>query len=212
LLPREKLQKRGLNALTDTDLVTVLLGFGTKKMDVVSLAGKVANLLSKQISSQIGEDLNCKDWIRGFDIEKLTNLSGIGKVKAMKLVCALELGRRIFADSLEDKKIIKSSKDVIEEMAYLKKLKQEHVVVLLLDSRNILLNKMTVAVGTLNKVVVEPRDVFYKAIEHQSAKIILVHNHPSGDLAPSKADVKFAAKMKKAGEILGITVLDQIIV
>jgi DNA repair protein RadC len=212
MLPREKLKKRGIATLTDTDLVSVLIGSGSKFKDVFKLAREVANLLSERLSEFVeGEERN-EDWGKTVDYLNISQISGIGEVKSMQIICALELGRRIFGSDKRKKSVIKSSKDVIEHMSYLKKYKQEHVVALLLDARNRLIDKFTVAVGSLNKVVVEPRDIFYRAVRKNGAKIIIVHNHPSRNTSPSKADIKFGQKLQKAGDIIGIQVLDQVII
>jgi DNA repair protein RadC len=213
MMPREKLERRGLQALTDTDLVSVILGVGAKGKGVVKLAGEVARWLGRKFEDleNFNEESGGSKWYRRVNYGEMSGISGVGKVKAMKVFCAIELGRRLFAEDTE-KVIIRSSDDVVREMHYLKKLKQEHVVALLLDARNFLIKKVEVAVGSLNKAVVLPRDIFYKAIKNNSSKIILVHNHPSGDVRPSKEDIEFAKKLKKAGRLIGIEVLDQVVV
>jgi DNA repair protein RadC len=207
MLPREKLKQRGIRTLSDAELIAVMLGVGTKGRDVVKLGGDIARFLSSKCKPQLNDD-----WFSEIHLKDLKGFEGMGEVKSLKIISALELGRRLFSPSCRRNITLRSRRDVIKQMSYLKSLKQEHVVVLLLDARNSLIDKITVAVGSLNKAVVEPRDIFFNAISCSSSKIILVHNHPSGDTAPSKADIHFEEKMQKAGKLLGIEVLDQVIV
>src|SRR4030043_418079 len=124
----------------------------------------------------------------------------MGKVKAVKIMAAVELGRRLFST---DGRVetIRCRDDVISQVKYLKSKKQEHVVALYLDARGRLIVKKTVAVGSLNKTIVEPRDIFEMAIRVSAVGVILAHNHPSGDTSPSKVDLEFTGRMKRAGEL-----------
>lgn len=207
MLPREKLKQRGIKTLSDAELIAVMLGTGTKNRNVISLGGDVARFLSGKCKPRLNDE-----WFSEIRLKDLREFEGMGEVKSLKIISALELGRRLFSPSCRKNITLRSRRDVIKQMSYLKSLKQEHVVVLLLDARNSLLDKITVAVGSSNKAVVEPRDIFFNAISCNSSKIILVHNHPSGDTTPSKADMRFEEKLQNAGRLLGIEVLDQVIV
>lgn len=210
LLPREKLEAKGISNLTDSDLITVILGSGVNGKDVVSVARSV----SRMISSKIGEFgvQSVKSRREFANWEELATVHGVGKVKAMQVVCAFELGRRIFGVESMSRTILRNREDVLGEVKYLRTRKQEHVVMLMLNARNELIGKKTVAIGSLNKSVVEPRDIFGEAVRNNAAGIILVHNHPSGDTSPSTADVRFTEKIKKAGDLMGIELLDHIII
>ncbi len=207
MLPREKLKQRGIKTLSDAELIALMLGTGTKNRNVISLGGDVARFLSGKCKPRLNDE-----WFSEIRLKDLRAFEGMGEVKSLKIISALELGRRLFSPSCRKNITLRSRRDVIKQMSYLKSLKQEHVVVLLLDARNSLLDKITVAVGSSNKAVVEPRDIFFNAISCNSSKIILVHNHPSGDTTPSRADIRFEEKLQKAGRLLGIEVLDQVIV
>ncbi|MEA3357635.1 MAG: DNA repair protein RadC [Patescibacteria group bacterium] len=204
VMPREKLETKGLEGLTDADLISILLGSGIEGVDVRKLAVKVFRLVSEHIKD------NQKDGV--VDWNDVAQIRGIGKVKAMQIVCALELGKRVFGQPKCLKTIISCKDDVVSVVGHLRTRKREHVVVLMLNARNELMGKKTVAIGSLNMTVVEPRDVFVDAVKVGASGIILVHNHPSGDTSPSEADNRFTERIKKAGELLGIELLDHVIV
>jgi len=205
LLPREKLEQRGVQALSDRDLVTVILGSGVDGRSVVEIARSVSRLISRTVDV-IGERETTLTW------KDFTCIRGVGCVKAMQIECALELGRRMHKSEKGHVSIIRCRNDVVSLVGYLAKRRQEHVVVLSLNARNEVIGKKTVAVGSMNKSIVEPREVFAWALLTNAAGIILVHNHPSGDVSPSMADQKFVERMRKAGDLLGIEVIDQVIV
>lgn len=207
-LPREKLEKRGLNSLTDVDLITIILGTGIQGDNVVSVARRLSRVVARSIQ-QIGAG---KSFGRVPRWEELSTVRGVGRVKAMQISSALELGRRLYSEAGKRLPLIKTRSDVVKIMSYLKNRKQEHVVVLLLDARNLLIGRKTVAIGSFNKSVVCPRDIFDFAIRKGAAKIILVHNHPSGDIRLSKSDIDFTQRLREAGEMLGIELLDHVVV
>lgn len=210
LLPRDKLEVKGIGSLTDSDLVTVILGSGVNGKDVVSVARSVSRVISSEIERL--EVPFRKDGGGLSDWRKFSVVHGVGKVKAMQVMCAIELGRRIFGVEPHSKTVLRNRDDVLGEVGYLRTRKQEHVVMLMLNARNELIGKKTVAIGSLNKSIVEPRDIFGEAVRNNAAGIILVHNHPSGDTSPSAADIRFTEKVKKAGVLIGIELLDHVIV
>ena len=208
-LPREKLEQRGVQSLSDTDLVSVIIGSGVEGKNVSEVARSVSRTISKIVSSGNNRDENNSREILSW--KDLLDIQGVGKVKAMQIVCALELGRRMFGDAPE-KKIVKNRRDVELMFRHLKKRKQEHVIVLALNARSEIIGSKTVAVGSLNKSVVEPRDIFSWALGRHAAGIIIVHNHPSGDTDLSDADKAFTERLNEASALLGIELIDHVVV
>jgi DNA repair protein RadC len=195
--PREKLEKYGAEKLSDAELLAILLRTGTKDLNVIELAKKVLQKYkAKEVSS--------------VTVEQLKDIHGLGTAKACEIVACFELGRRM----LKDKPSIVhlTAKDVWERMADVRASKKEHFVVFYLDSRNKENERAIISVGTLNASLVHPREVFELAIQHSARGIILSHNHPSGDPTPSQEDLDITRKLVSAGEILGISVLDHVIV
>ncbi len=200
------MDKRGIAALSDADLVAILLGSGVEGRNVQEISNSVTKLIVHSFHDHIGEASNV------FSTEDFEKISGIGTVKAKQIVCSLELGRRLFSAQNMQHKVIRCRDDVIREVGNLVNKKQEHVVVLLLDGRSQLIGKQVVAVGTSNISIVTPRDVFEPAISLNAVGIVLVHNHPSGCIEPSNADKRFTERIRKAGQLLGIELLDHVIV
>ena len=198
--PREKLIKHGPTTLSDSELLAIILGTGTKKEDVLSLSNK---LLSK------------------FDIRKLSRVRisnlkkslGIGDAKACQISACFELGRRLAKFKEYKNAIVREAKDAakifIPEMSSLKK---EYFKGIYLNSRKRIIRTETLFIGSLNESVIHPREIFQIALEENAAALILIHNHPSGDPTPSTFDIEITKELIKAGEILGIPVLDHIIV
>ncbi len=195
--PREKLEKYGPEKLTDAELLAILLRTGTKDLDVLKLSHKILKVFEKEKFV----DINVTD---------LKKINGIGSAKACEIVACLELGKRL----LKNKKssILLSPKDVWNRMEDVRGSKREHLVVFYLDSRSQEISRETISIGTLNESLVHPREVFESAIKNNAAAIIIAHNHPSGDLEPSQADIDIAKQLTHAGKILGIRVYDNIIV
>jgi DNA repair protein RadC len=200
--PRERLLKLGAEALSAQEILAVILGRGTK--------GESVMMTSQKLVSRFG---NLKG-IANASVEELIQTSGIGPAKAAQIKAALELSRRLEADASEKPRaILKSPEDVAAEVrSQLKGKKKEHFLVLCLDTRNRLIDCKLVSMGSLDTSVVHPREVFKEAISSCAASVIFAHNHPSGDPEPSKEDVELTRRLVKAGEIVGIDVLDHIIV
>ena len=195
--PREKLIIVGTKALTDSELLAILINNGTKKENALQLA--------QRIYSQ-----NSFSDLAGKSIKELTEIEGIGQSKACKILACLELASRLKFQSKKNK--IENPKDITNMLIQkMKDLKQENFVIILLDSRNNLLKSETVFVGTLNETVIHPREIFQKAIKESAAAIIIAHNHPSGDPMPSLEDIKMTKALIKAGKILDMPVVDHII-
>lgn len=196
-LPREKLEKYGPGKLTDAELLAILLRTGTKDLNVLKLSEKVL----KKFENEKIIDIS---------IEDLKTIHGLGTAKACEIVACFELGKRM----LKDKKasILLSPQDVWERLEDIRGSKKEHFVVFYLDSRNQEIKREIISVGTLNESLVHPREVFEGAIKYNAAGIILAHNHPSGDLEPSEADIEITKKLIHAGKILDIKILDHIVI
>lgn len=200
--PRERLLKLGSEALSAQEILALILGRGIK--------GESVMVTSQKLLSRFG---NLKG-IANASIEELTQISGIGQAKAAQIKAAVELGKRLEDDAIETQKsIVKSPADVAALVrSQLKGKKKEHFLVLCLDTRNRVINCRPVSIGSLDTSIVHPREVFKEAVSSSAASVIFVHNHPSGDPEPSKEDVELTKRLAKAGEIIGIDVLDHIIV
>ncbi len=195
--PREKLQKYGTGKLSDAELLAILLRTGTKDLNVLKLAQKILQKFENEKFINI-------------TIDELKTIHGLGPVKACEVIACFELGRRM----LKGKKssILLSPKDVWERMEDIRGSKKEHFVVFYLDSRNQEIKREIISIGTLNESLVHPREVFEGAIKNNASSVIVAHNHPSGDLEPSEADIEITKKLIHAGKILDIKIIDHIVV
>jgi DNA repair protein RadC len=198
--PRERMQQFGAQALSNAELMAIILRTGTFAESAVRLAQKV--LL------EAGSLRNLVD----MSMDQLKTIKGIGSAKAMQIQASIELGRRLARTSMADTVTIRSPQDVaaylMEDLRYLQK---EHFVVLFLNTKNHVVAQETLSMGSLNASIVHPREVFRAAIKRSSASIICVHNHPSGDPTPSPEDIAMTSRLVEAGQIIGIEVLDHII-
>jgi len=200
--PRERLLKLGSEALSAQEILALILGRGIKGESVMAT--------SQKLLSRFG---NLKGIVNA-SMEELMQVSGIGPAKAAQIKAALELSKRLEADVGEKPKLTLKSPDEVAAVmkSKLKGKKKEHFWVICLDTRNRLINYRPVSIGSLDTSIVHPREVFKEAISSSAASVIFVHNHPSGDPEPSKEDVELTNRLAKAGEIIGIDVLDHIIV
>jgi len=200
--PRERLLKLGSEALSAQEILALILGRGIK--------GESVMVTSQKLLSRFG---NLKG-VANASLEELTQTRGIGPAKAAQIKAALELSKRLEADVGEKPRpVLKSPKDVVAVVkSQLKGKKKEHFLVICLDTRNRFINCKPVSIGSLDTSIVHPREVFKEAVSSSAASVIFVHNHPSGDPEPSKEDVELTKRLAKAGEIIGIDVLDHIIV
>jgi len=198
--PREKMQARGAESLSEVELLAIILGNGTRNMSALDLAQQLL-VLFKGLRN-----------IREASLEDITRVKGIGPAKAISIKAAIELGRRT-ALEVKIKDFINSPDDVsrllMEEMRYYDR---EHFCVLYLDRKGGLVIKEDVSVGGLSSSIVHPREVFKTAVKCSAASIILVHNHPSGDPTPSREDIEITRRLIEAGSIMGIEVLDHLII
>ncbi|SEM67327.1 DNA repair protein RadC [Paenibacillus sp. OV219] len=199
--PRERMMSAGAEALSHAELLAILLRTGTKRESAVLLASRILN--------------QCGD-LRGLvdmSITEMTKIRGIGTAKAVQLRAGIELGRRLARSEQGELPTIRKPADaanlLMEELRYLK---QEHFVCLFLNTKNQVILKETLSVGTLNATLVHPREVFRAAIKCSSASLICVHNHPSGDPTPSPDDIALTRRLIDAGELVGIDVLDHLVI
>ncbi len=200
--PREKLILRGSQSLTDAELLAILLRTGTKGVSVIEVAQK---LVSKHLNlAQLALQ----------SVETLQKNIGIGKDKAATLVAVFEISRRVEAQSkfFSNKQIVSPSDVSKMFIPLLRDEVKEKFIVISLNSANRIIRYNIISTGSLNESVVHPREVFKVAIENNSANIILLHNHPSGNTTPSIADIKITEKLVEAGKLLGIEVFDHIII
>ena len=195
LRPREKLQARGAAALSDYELLMAIIGSGSAHADVTKIARDVRKILGEKGSNLTYEDL--------------LKIKGLGAAKATQLMASFELWRRQF--EVSERPIIDSAEKAVELLGDIRSKKQEYFVCLTLDGANRLIAKRVISIGTLTASLVHPREVFAEAITDRAASIVVAHNHPSGNLEPSIADKEVTERLRQAGEILGIEVLDHLI-
>jgi|Deesub1362A_J573_1020465.scaffolds.fasta_scaffold01550_9 DNA repair protein RadC len=202
--PRERLIRFGAEALSNAELLALILQTGSRQESAIVLAQRV--LKGKQ-------GIQGLRYLVDASIEELSQIKGIGTAKAARIKAALELTRRLSSFSGETKPVIRSPQDVsdllMEEMRYLDR---EHFKAILLDIKNRVIDIEDISVGSLNTSIVHPRELFKTAIRRSSAAIILIHNHPSGDPTPSSEDIEITSRIVWGGEILGIEILDHIII
>ena len=193
--PREKMEQKGAKALSSLELLAVLLGSGIKGKDVFEVAKDILKL--------------AQDDFENLSLEKLKNIEGVGLAKACQIMAAIEFSKRFL---IKDGIKIKNVDDVARLTEELKDKKQEYFLSFTLDGASNLIQKRTVFIGTLNHSIVHPREVFADAISDRAAGIIFVHNHPSGNIDPSKEDIAITNRLLEVGKIVGIEVIDHVIV
>ncbi|PXX85363.1 DNA repair protein RadC [Staphylococcus warneri] len=199
--PRERLVSNGAASLSNSELLAILINTGRKGCSSIEIANE---LLS---------GINTLKELKKFSINDLIKVKGIGYHKAITLKAAFEIGERINSVSQQEVIKITCPADVADlMMSKLKDLQQEHFYVLLLNSKNIVIKQKCVFVGTLNSSIIHPREIFNVAIKESCNSMIVVHNHPSGDLTPSEEDINTTIRLRDCGMILGINVLDHIII
>lgn len=199
--PRERLIREGAAVLSNQELLAIILRSGTRNESVLQLSGRL-------VSHFEGLDL-----LRDASVEELKKVRGIGSAKAVQLLASFEIGRRMAQLRHDTRYTIRSPEDganfVMEEMRILK---QEHFVALFLNTKNQVLHKTTIFIGSLNASIVHPREVFKEAVRRSAAALICFHNHPSGDPSPSREDIEVTKRLASCGKILGVDVLDHIVI
>lgn len=186
--PREKLIKYGSEKLQNHELLAILLSSGIKNLNVLDLSKKILKLIEKK-------------GIKKIIFNDLLDVKGLGNTKASQVFALLELGRRL---NEEEKEEILSDEDIWKLCADIRGSKKEHFVVFYMDTQSRLIERQIISIGTLSASLVHPREVFEPAVAFHAASIIATHNHPSGSLEPSEADIELTKRLSEAGKILGI--------
>ena len=192
--PREKLLRKGARALSDQELLAILLGMGSPGMDVMTLAGKLAHLIDEK-----GLEVKADD---------LKRFAGVGDAKATLILAAIEFARRRIKP---EGARIETPADLLPHVRHFADRKQEHFLCATINGANEILNIRVVSIGLVDRTPVHPREVYADAVSDRASAVIVAHNHPSGGLEPSQSDIGITDQLKSAGAILGIDLLDHII-
>lgn len=199
--PRERLEHIGLSFLSDAELLALIVRTGTRDAD--------AMMLSRSLLSDVGGLVGLSE----ISLRELSAHRGMGPAKSASVLASRELGRRLAESRLERGARIRSADDVyghfVQRMRWRQ---QEEFAVLLLDGRNQVIRESVISKGTLNASLVHPREVFRSAVREAAASLVLVHNHPSGDPAPSGEDLRVTRRLVEAGQVVGIRVLDHVVI
>ena len=202
--PREKMRRQGAASLTNAELLALILRTGD------TATGKSAIDLGREIISHFGDNLR---ELGNADISEITAIKGMGPAKATGIKAAFTLASRFQARKLERLDRFTSPRQVFDYFHHeFRDSRKEYFLVLLLDGKNRIIRRVQISEGSLNQSIVHPREVFAPAVKESAAAVILVHNHPTGDPAPSSEDIAITRRLRDAGEIMGIRVLDHIIV
>ena len=201
--PYEKLERMGARALSDAELLSVLIRSGTRAVPALTL--------SQKIMADAGE-LGLL-MLNEASLEELMGISGIGRVKALQIKAALEIGNRTFDKARNQKRAqIRTPDDAICLLEQqMRVLSREELHIILLDIRNRVIRMTRLSEGGLSSAVVQPRDLFREAVKANAAGMILAHNHPSGDSAPSRDDIETTIKLREIGEMMGVRIMDHIV-
>ena len=200
--PREKLSAQGRRALTDAELIAILIGSGSRTESAVEL--------SKRILHHYDNDLNK---LAKASIQELSNFRGIGEAKAISIIAALEIGRRRNDTEVKAVESVIGSKDAYNLMRrHLVDLNHEEFWMILLGRSSKVIGKELISKGGLSGTVADPKIIFHVALQHQASGVILIHNHPSGNLKPSQMDISLTKKLSEAGRLLDIQILDHLII
>jgi len=199
--PREKLFLKGKSSLSDAELLGILIGSGTRSRSAVDIGKLILQHSNNNLNTLARKSVN-----------ELIKIKGIGKVKAVTLIAALELGRRRREASEDKRPQIKSSEDIYDFMkSELLDLNHEEFWIVVLNRANFIIHKERISHGGISGTVADPKIIFKKGLEAGGSSLIMVHNHPSGNLQPSEADIRLTRKLKEVGVLLELPVLDHII-
>ncbi len=203
--PYEKCEKYGPEILTDAELLAVIFRSGTKEYTSVALAEHLLNLPEGKHKRL--------DGLRRMTFKELIRVSGIGRVKAVQILCMFELAKRMSQSKAKETLNFSEPESIAEYyMEVLRHQEQEQLLLLLLDNKSNLLGEKTIFTGTVNASIISPREIYLEALRFHAVGIILLHNHPSGDPTPSEADRRVTRKVREAGNFLDIPLLDHIII
>ncbi len=195
MLPREKFQEMGIDSLSEEELVSILIGSGVKGVCFSKLAKKILKILKEG----------------NISYEEMIKIKGLGNVKTIQIISAIELGRRIY-DFRNKDIIVSNSQLAFNELKYLVQKKQEYLVCLFLNARYELLSKKTIAIGTVDSLSISSRDIIISALNFNSVYVIIGHNHPSGVSKPSDEDIAITERIKSSLDLVGIKLLDHLVV
>jgi DNA repair protein RadC len=199
--PRERLLRFGRQALSNRELLAIILGSGSRNESVLEMSGRL-------LSHFEGLEL-----LREASIEELKKVKGIGVAKAILIQACIEFGSRVSGQRRDHRYTVRSPEDganfVMEEMRLLN---QEHFVAVFLNTKNQVIHKSTIFIGSLNASIVHPREVFKEAVRRSAASMICFHNHPSGDPSPSQEDINVTKRLVSCGKMIGVDVLDHIVI
>jgi DNA repair protein RadC len=201
MLPREKYIKKGIDNLSDMDLIAILVGSGIKGKDFLSVSRSVIRYVRDSVRN--GEELT---------LDSIVRVNGIGKITAMKILCGIELGRRLYGLNEKERVLVRNSNEAYELLKDISKKKQEYIISLFLNSRFEVLDRRIICIGSLDGVSVLPRDIIIPALELNASSIIMAHNHPSGDPSPSNEDVLITKRIKEGLDLVGLKLLDHIVI
>lgn len=205
--PYEKLALYGAEKLSNSELLAIIIKTGTREETAIQLAQKILKL-NDQVDGQ--DNLM---FLGNISMADLTNIKGIGKVKAIQILSVIELAKRINNPIHTNEIKIKSTRDIANLlMNELKNEKREIVKIILLNTKNVILKIKDITYGGTNFAYIEPKELLYEALKIQAPKMILVHNHPSGDTTPSKSDYKITDRIYEAANLMGIKLLDHVII
>ncbi len=199
--PREKFKTSGFQKLSDIDLISLLIRTGSKDQSV------------KDLATTILLEIGSLNELSNTSLERLSKIKGVGEVKAITLLVAMELGKRALKKTERNSLRISNAQDLYEYFYQeLMPLTQEHFVAVFLNSKNEIIKSETIFIGSANKSIVHPRDIYKEAIKYSAVKLMCLHNHPSGDPTPSIEDTAFTSRLVEAGNLLQIPLLDHIII
>jgi len=200
--PREKLLLKGIDSLTSAELIAILIGSGSRKESAVDLSRRILQAYKHDLRE-----------IAKVSINDLITFNGIGEAKAISILAALELGRRIQGAGVKEKPQVTSSNDAYQYLKHrLEDLTYEEFWILLLNRNNRITHAEKISKGGVAGTVVDSKIIFKHGLDQLSSSIILCHNHPSGNLKPSKEDIRITKKLQEAGKVLDIKILDHIII
>ncbi len=202
-LPYEKCKEKGAAALSDTELLAVLLRTGTEGENVLHLAGRI--LYGSGEQGILG--------LHRLSFEQLTQIRGIGTVKAVQIACIVELSKRLSKATYEEGAVFRNPEQIARRyMEELRHESQELLLLLMLNSKSRLIGESTISKGTVNASLITPREIYMQALQKNAVSIVLLHNHPSGDPTPSRDDFLTTKRIWQAGLELGVELLDHIVI
>lgn len=202
--PYEKCEKYGSAVLSDAELLAVIIRTGSKNLRSIDLAYQILNH-SKSHLGLIG--------LNYMSLPELLKVKGVGKVKAIQLLCIAELTKRM-AKAVGEEGLKLLSPDTVAEyyMQEMRHMTREQIRIVFIDSKSKVLNDMVISTGTVNASIVAPREIFLNALKYEATSIIMLHNHPSGDPSPSKEDISTTKRIREAGNLIGVKLMDHIII